>query len=267
MIKWVGKEYTESVNEYLKKEESLNTTLIAYLEKFGFEKDFQKCWLQSDDHHQTRAVILRHFNYLYIYCEGCLFNSDELSSFITFTEAEIISGKREILSKIALSLEDMVFEMTNHMLLKDDTNLSLCEDVIKACPEDCVELSQLIYSIPEFARFYHSRMEIEQGIRRRMELGTCRFFIIKKDGLIVSQGYTTIESSNFATIGGVVTRSEYRKQGLASKVASCISRDILASNKTPNLFYANKEAGRIYGKLGFIPAGDYAMLISGKYII
>jgi predicted GNAT family acetyltransferase len=103
--------------------------------------------------------------------------------------------------------------------------------VQKAGLEDCRELAELIYSVPEFARFYYSCMEIERGIRRRMELGICRYFILKKDGVIASQAYTTIESSKYATIGGVVTREGHRNQGLASLIVSCISQDILKDNK------------------------------------
>jgi predicted GNAT family acetyltransferase len=268
MIKRVGNESAGMVTEYLKKEESINTTLLAYLEKYGFEKDFQACWLQLDDNsYKTIAVILKHFNNLYIYGDGYMFNNEELGVFAAFTGADIISGKMEILSDMALYLDEMVLEPSTHMVFRDETIFVKCTDVQKACPEDCAELSELIYSIPEFSRFYHSRMEIEQGIKRRMELGICRYFVLKKDGLVISQAYTTIESANYATIGGVVTRPEYRKQGMASLVVSCISRDILDSKKTPNLFYSNDEAGRVYSKLGFEATGDYAMLISPQYII
>ena len=107
--------------------------------------------------------------------------------------------------------------------------------------------------------------EIERGIRRRMEMGICRYFVLWENGIIVSQAYTTIESSKYATLGGVVTRDEYRKQGLASLVVSRICEDILKDNKIPNLFYSNDDAGRVYERLGFVPSGDYAMLLNNKY--
>ena len=95
-------------------------------------------------------------------------------------------------------------------------------------------------------------------------MGICRYFMLKQDGVIASQAYTTIESSRFATIGGVVTRPEYRKQGLASQVVSCITRDILNGGKVPNLFYSNEEAGSMYRDIGFAAQGDYALLISNQ---
>lgn len=268
MFRRAGKEDDKRVMGYLKREGSLNTTLLAYIEKYGFEKDFQDVWLQLDEHDgKTLAIAMRHFNSLYVYSEGCAYYNEELGTFASFIGAEIISGKRDLLSEIALFLDDMVFETSNHLILQDTSMLVPCEEVQKASLEDCQELAALIYSIPEFARFYHSPMEIEQGIRRRMEMGICRYFILKRDGVIVSQAYTTIESAQYATIGGVVTRHECRKQGLASLVVSCISQDILDENKTPNLFYSNAEAGRVYGRLGFVQGGDYAMMLSNKYSI
>ncbi|MGI6125218.1 MAG: GNAT family N-acetyltransferase, partial [Acetivibrionales bacterium] len=221
----------------------------------------------TDNSDNTLAILMRHFNSLYVYSEGSFLDYEELSFFIPFIGAEIISGKVDIISEISLSLSGMILEPSTHMVLKNADLLKPCSRVTKARLEDCMELAELIFSIPDFARFYHSVEEIERGIRRRMEMGICRYFVLKIDGLIVSQAYTTIESSKYATIGGVVTREEYRKQGLASLVVSCISEDILKENKIPNLFYRSEEAGRVYERLGFVPAGDYAMLLDHKYKI
>ena len=265
MIKRAGKEDIERAVDCLKQEESLNTTLLAYLEKYGLDKDFQECWLLSDEHDgKVLAVILRHFNNLYIYSRDCASYHEELGHFAAFMGTEIISGKRELMSKIALFTGDMAIEPSCHMVFRDQTKLLLSAVAKRAGLEDCSELAGLIYGIPGFARFYHSRAEIERGIRRRMEMGICRYFMLKQDGVIASQAYTTIESSRFATIGGVVTRPEYRKQGLASQVVSCITRDILNGGKVPNLFYSNEEAGSMYRDIGFAAQGDYALLISNQ---
>ncbi len=269
MIRQAGNDDAKKVIDYLEIEGSMNTTLLAHIEKYGFEKEFQNVWLQVDEHNEkTLAVIMRHFNSLYVYSEGCVFvENEELGSFATFLGVDIISGKLDLLSDMALYLEGMVLEPSCHMKLHNGNKLVPCTEVKKADLADCQELAALIYSIPEFSRFYHSRMEIERGIRRRMELGICRYFVLKRDGVIVSQAYTTIESAQYATIGGVVTRQEYRKQGLASLVVSCICQDLLKENKIPNLFFSNEEAGRVYERLGFVNAGDYAMILDRKYCL
>jgi predicted GNAT family acetyltransferase len=267
MIKRAEKKDYERVVEYLDYEGSINTTLLAHIEKYGFEKDFQDVWLYFDEGRNTLAIIMRHFNSLYIYSRGFLYDIDELASFVSFIGADIISGKLDILSELSLELSGMVLEPSCHMIHKDKSKLVECRDVVRADLDDCRELAELIYSIPEFARFYSSEKEIERGIRRRIELGICRYFVLKRDGKIVSQAYTTIESSKYATIGGVVTRREYRNQGLASLVVSCICQDLYNSNKIPNLFFTNEEAGRVYEKLGFVHAGEYGMLLDHKYKI
>jgi predicted GNAT family acetyltransferase len=75
---------------------------------------------------------------------------------------------------------------------------------------------------------------------------------LRKNGLIVTQAYTTIESKKYATIGGIVTSPEWVSQS-GSGIAcgfSCICEDILKDNKIPNLFYSNEDAGRVYEKSG-----------------
>ena len=192
-------------------------------------------------------------------------DAEELGVFAAFLGPEIISGQIDIISGVSLLIDDMILEPSTHMVLENKNMLKTCQMVEKAGLEDCKALAELIFGIPEFSRFYHSAEEIERGIRRRMEMGVCRYFVIRRDGIVASQAYTTIESTKYATIGGVVTRNEYRKQGLASLVVSCICEDIINDNKTPNLFYSNDDAGRVYEKLGFVPAGDYAMMLSHKY--
>ncbi len=267
MIKRAEKEDCEAVMDYLTKGGSINTTLLSYIEKYGFVKDFQDIWLYEDSNNDTLAVLMRHFNSLYVYSEGCFLNEEELGSFISFIGPEIISGKMDIMSGISLFVNGMFLEASTHMVLESKDFLKPCSRVEKARFEDCRELAELIFSIPEFSRFYNSCEEIERGIRRRMEMGICRYFVFKTNGEIVSQAYTTIESTKYATLGGVVTKEEYRKQGLASLVVSCICEDLLKDNKIPNLFYSNEEAGRVYERLGFVPAGDYAMLLDYKFKI
>ncbi len=265
MIKRAEKENYEAVVNYLDKGGSINTTLLSYIERYGFEKDFQDFWLYSNNSDNILAVLMRHFNSLYVYCEDTFLDVEELGAFISFIGPEIISGKRDIISSISLYVDEMFLEPSTHMVLKNNNMLKTCTMVEKANLEDCRELASLVFSIPDFSRFYHSSKEIESGIRRRMEMGICRYFVLRKNGIIASQAYTTIESTKYATLGGIVTRNEYRKQGLASLVVSCICEDILKDNKIPNLFYNNTEAGRIYERLGFIHTYDYAMLLNHKY--
>ncbi|NLX63603.1 MAG: GNAT family N-acetyltransferase [Clostridiaceae bacterium] len=268
MIKKAEKNHYETVVNYLDKGGSINTALLSFIEKYGFEKDFLDIWVYNDNDDNENiilAVIMRYFNFLYIYNEDSLPDKEELGFFASFMEPEIVLGKTELLNDISTYFHDMYLESSTHMVLTNNKMLRTSPMAEKARYEDCREMADLIYSIPDFARFYHSSEEIEKGIRRRMEMGVCRYFVIRKNGKIVSQAYTTTECSKYATIGGVVTRNEYRNQGLASFVVSNLCEDILKDNKLPNLFYNNMKAGRVYESLGFVPSGDYAMLLRPKY--
>lgn len=261
MIIQAGNQDLLKLIDYLNCEGNLNTTILANIEKYGFEKDFQNIWFHQENNHIC-AVIMRYFNYLYIYSRDCKCNIEELVSFISFTGSDIISGKSKLLKEIAPSFKEMKLEHSHLMIHEGTYEIEYCEQVEKARLDDCHDMASLIYGIPEFARFYNSLQEIERGIQRRMELGLSRFFVRRAEGLIISQAYTTIESQHYATIGGVVTRPEHRNKGMASSVVSRITHDILKDNKSPNLLYSNPRAGHIYEKLGFRKACDYAMLMS-----
>lgn len=257
-------EDAKRVVSYLNYEGSVNTTLLALIEKYGLNRDFQQVWLQLGED-KINALIMRFFNYVYLYSQECICDFDELGGFVSFTGADVVMGKKSLLQNILPFLDGMLLEPSCHMVLESPAGLLPPEGAEKAKLEDCKELASLIYSIPEFARFYHSCEEIEQGIRRRMEMGDIRCFVVRRDGLIVSQAYTTVESSGYASIGGVVTRKEYRNQGFASQVVSSIAYDILNDGKIPNLFFSNEKAGKIYRQLGFSQTCEYGMLISSKY--
>ncbi|NLM73363.1 MAG: GNAT family N-acetyltransferase [Clostridiaceae bacterium] len=265
MIKKGGNHDILKLTDYLNCEGNLNTTILANLEKYGLEKDFQNVWFHIENNNIC-AVIMRYFNHLYLYSMDCKCDMEELVSFISFTGSDIISGKRELLKEIAPYFKEMKLEHSNLMVHEGTYETEYSDEAEKARLDDCHEMACLIYGIPEFARFYNSLQEIERGIRRRMELGLSRFYVRRAEGVIVSQAYTTVESNNYATIGGVVTRPEYRNKGMASSVVLAITRDILKNNKSPNLLYSNPHAGRLYEKLGFKKVCDFSMLISNEYL-
>lgn len=256
----------ERVVSYLTREGSINTTLLALIEKYGFNKDFQEIWFQVEED-KINALIMRHFNYVYLYSWDCNCDFEELGGFVSFTGADVVLGKKGLLENILPYVDGFALEPSCHMVLENPEKLLPPYGAEKAKLDDCREMASLIYSVPEFARFYHSCEEIERGIRRRMEMGEIRCFVIKRDGLIVSQAYTTMESTFYASIGGVVTRDEYRNQGFASQVVSSIAHDILKDKKFPNLFFSNNKAGEIYKKLGFAEICEYGMLLPSKYCL
>lgn len=263
MIRRATGEDNERVFKALEQEESLQTALIFYLNRYGYSRDFQDVWLIEQDA-AIRCVLLRHFNTLYIYCRHVGGEDEEIASFCQFLSPEHIWARGDVLRSIHLYLDAYHLHISFHMVLQNISLLGQANDVELATCQDCREMAALIFKERDFRRFYNSEQEIEQGLRRRIEMGQCIACNIKVDGRIVSQAYSTMQTSHYATIGGVVTHDDYRNQGYASKVVSRLSQLMLSTEKTPNLNYWHRQAGRVYERLGFERIEEYGLLSRGK---
>lgn len=260
MIKRAFNEDKSCIIALLEQSEAINCPVIAQINRFGFDKDFQDIWIVQSDNNQIQGVILRHFNQMYLHEVIRDADYEELASFSSFLSADMIWSAESSLKALKPFLPGFELKPSRHMILEHTQ--SLCEDqeVDAAGPEDCARLAAMIYGNEEFRQFYASEEEIRMGIGRRMALGQCRYRVLRQDGIIVSQAYTTMETAHFATIGGVITDEAYRGRGFAGKVVSALTRDIFTSGKKPNLFYHDETAGRLYKRLGFTDMGGYGVL-------
>ncbi|MDE2126250.1 MAG: hypothetical protein KGJ62_06650 [Armatimonadetes bacterium] len=94
-------------------------------------------------------------------------------------------------------------------------------------------------------------------------IATGRVFVVDDFHLrncIAGAAMLNAEGRSACVIGSVYTRPEARGRGCATACTGAISRDIIDSGKLPCLFYENEAAGRIYHRLGFEPAGRWAIL-------
>lgn len=93
MIKRAENENFEAIVNYLDKGGSINTTLLSYIEKYGFEKDFQDFWLYNDGSDSILAVLMRHFNSLYVYCEDSFLMLRSLAPLFHLSDRKLYRGK------------------------------------------------------------------------------------------------------------------------------------------------------------------------------
>ena len=101
-------------------------------------------------------------------------------------------------------------------------------------------------------------------IAHRIETREGRHFLIERGGQVICQANSTAETAEAAMIGGVATRADWRRQGLASAVMTALCGQLLSEGKKPCLFFENEEAGRIYSRLGFVPIGRWTLMLRQK---
>ena len=90
----------------------------------------------------------------------------------------------------------------------------------------------------------------------RMRFAASTFFVAALDGEIVSAGAFTPPSDGVTEVVGIATLPGYRGRGIAGLLTSQITRHAFGQGVSLAFLTAGDEAaGRVYGRVGFQPAG------------
>jgi hypothetical protein len=98
------------------------------------------------------------------------------------------------------------------------------------------------------------------------KLAHSRVYVVEQPGSeggsrrIVSCALVNVEGQSAGMIGGVFTLPEARRRGYAGACVAALSVELQQAGKRSCLFYENPSAGRVYGRLGFEEAGQWAIL-------
>ena len=127
----------------------------------------------------------------------------------------------------------------------------------RALPADLDKLA-VLYS--GAGAMYRSRVNVAA------KLETNRVWVVEettvgwRNGRIVSCALLNVEGGDAGLIGGVYTLPAARGKGYAAACTAALSRDLQRDGKTPCLFYENPIAGRVYRRMGFEYAGQWAVI-------
>ncbi|HZO89024.1 MAG TPA: GNAT family N-acetyltransferase [Chthonomonadaceae bacterium] len=127
----------------------------------------------------------------------------------------------------------------------------------RARPDDLDKLAALYAGA---GTMYRSRANVAA------KLAETRVFVVEEPttsrrmARIASCALLNVEGRDAGLIGGVYTLPEARGKGYASACTAALSLDLQRDGKLPCLFYENPVAGRVYRRLGFEDAGQWAVL-------
>lgn len=111
------------------------------------------------------------------------------------------------------------------------------------------DLNQVVELYKKVFPSYSSQDVMKEKLTNDRGRGVC----IKKDGKIIAVAQSEFEDTKSALIVGVATDPDYQKKGLASQCLEMLCKELLSEGKKLYLQYDNVDAGRIYGRLGFVP--------------
>lgn len=242
----------------LKEEAVYNTFLLADIEDFGFEEEFQTVFAEVENG-ECIGVYLCYYRNLLIYCRNNRVNVDFLEQLFGMFLPDVIMGRPESVRVAQWLLSDYEMETRGFYVLDGSAGLEqIREYPERAGVEDAQEIYQFLRTIPELKDMYTS----EKMIADQIEKAGGTHYVIRRDGRIAAHGGIAGESADTVMIGGIATAPEYRDQHLAGQIVSTLCREILERGKTPCLFSLRGEADNLYVTLGFRRIGDWATLTS-----
>ncbi|MFB5762461.1 GNAT family N-acetyltransferase [Paenibacillus medicaginis] len=263
MIRKLTEADRESVMMLVGREPSLNLFIIADVENFGFESDFQELWGEFDAvDGRLKAVLLRYDGSYLPYAEGEFDVQGFAELVLSGKKKEMLSGSSPIVDRLAQKIsftkeKRLFFAELITLQEKGETEAGMNFQINQAGVEDVEAVCSLLDQIQEFSS---SAESMRSGMQRRLETRTGRSYFVEKDGKVIAVVSSTAENSLSAMIVGVATHPEYRGQGLASYLMRRLCADLLAENRTVCLFYDNPVAGAIYKRLGFKDIGGWSMM-------
>ncbi|MFD1774889.1 GNAT family N-acetyltransferase [Paenibacillus rhizophilus] len=263
MIRKLTEEDREGLLAFLGKEPALNLFLIADVENFGFEQDFQEVWGEfGPADAQPMAVLLRYEHSYIPYADGP-FNVQG------FAEIMLQDGKMEMLSGSS-SLVNLFSGVINFRKEKSLYFAELKElnpeasarfdtetCVKRATIQDVESICSLMDGIEEFDVNPESS---RRSLRRTLETGTGRTYFVERTGQVAASASSTAENSMSAMVISVATHPAYRGQGLATSVISKLCAELVSEGKALCLFYDNPDAASIYKRIGFRDIGSWSMM-------
>lgn len=137
------------------------------------------------------------------------------------------------------------------------------------CPPEIVQPARraTINDLDKLAALYSGAWAMYRSRANvAVKLAKARVFVVEepmpntRETRIVSCALTNLEGHDAALIGGVFTLPAARGRGYAAACTAALALDLQRDGKQPCLFYENPVAGRVYRRLGFGDAGEWAVL-------
>lgn len=249
----------EQVLSYL--EQDLKHALYGYIDikKYGLENPHLKVYYKKKGT-ELAAVATEYYKGIQLASLGEELPVAETVDLIRSLDTPMINGRTGLIDRLepyltaAYEREDGYVAWMHQ--LNEGADFSQVEEASEA---DFPEIAELICSDRDLGGHYVPEEFAKQLLdRKREQFG--RSYVLKKDGRIACHAATYAEIDNLAIVSGVITRADYRGQGLGYQVVSKLCHDLLEEGKKPCIFYFKKEAAGLYRKVGFQEGTGWAKL-------
>ncbi len=250
----------EMINRYCMDEAISNLFILADIENFGFDSEFQNVWYELKEEKMI-GVVLRYYDNLILYSKTLETNFEIIDEIFNQYDIRILSGKKTVISHVSKLMDDQPF-ISIAMEYNDkkiDNKTSRLINV--ATTQDATDIARCYGEYDAFKGLYSDILEERaKQITDRMVSGEGKHVFIKDDQTIISHGNTSGECSFAGMIGGLFTNPDYQRQGYASSILTYLTNDLISRNKKAVVLVGNRELKPFFDSQGFIAVDDWAIL-------
>lgn len=245
--------------EYLKEDAVYHTFLLADIQNFGFEQEFQTVYadIQED---KVQGVYLKFYGNLILAGRegGC--DEPFLKKLLEQWTPDVVMGKESLVKEVSRFLPQYhmaakgLYAFTGEGLKTGESRESMA--MKRGVPGDEDKIHEFLMEIPEIKALYTSK----QMIADRLKHGDGTHLYLEQEGTVIAHVNSAAKSPYHVMIGGVGTRKSERGKGLASGLVRQICQEILAEGKEPCCFCDRGTEHNLFIQLGFQKIGMWGVL-------
>ena len=264
MLKKVSsQEEIRAITDYIGDDYKATPYLYVNVIKYGLGTDNVFTWIDQGDSDQIEGVYLLYYDCIHFYTKDIeSYPIERLVDFINNTEHRVIMLQGDIGTRIQDHLSDYYNER-NHIIDMDKVNddSRVYESEI-ATRDDISAIVDLLMEDPEYVDVY-DRDVLSRQMFDRYDSGFSRYFVVRRDGKVVSTCSTYGEVPGFALVGGVMVHRDYRRQGLASEVEmfACHTLASEGISKVGFVNFNNSPSLALHEKLGAFSIATLAKFV------
>lgn len=236
--------------EYLRKEPVYHTFMIADIERYGFDKDYQTIYVQ-DANDGYSGIFLKFYNNLIVSGVEAELDFDKVEALVT-DEITTIMGEAELVRRISASLgKKHEYEQKELYVLREPVYTgegeALDGRIRLAELADVDRIYDFLMAIPQLKPLYSRKDMLWNRLNNREGIHV----ILEDQGRIIAHGNSAASTDNTVMLGGIGVMPAYRRKGYALGIMKRLCIEIQNEGRVPCIFAGKGALGALCRKLGF----------------
>lgn len=242
--------------DYLSREPVYHTFIMADIERYGFDKDYQQVYVQEiGPGTGISGIFLKYYNNFIAAGEAELIDFSEAAGLVT-DEITIIMGMSKLVECIGSALgRTHMYERKTLYVLHKRAEAEANSEVRLATLQDVDRIYGFLMDIPQLRPLYSSKAMIENRIRS----GEGIHVVMEREGRVIAHGNSAASTDRTVMLGGIGVSLSQRRQGCAAAIVNRLCAEIQKNGRLPCVFAGDLASRAMCKALGFEEYGFWGV--------